>query len=312
MVRLQLDRFSPMPLYHQIVQAIRWKIGTGALRSGDPLPPIREAAEAWDVNYHTVRRAYQELADQGWIESIQGAGTHVAEALPRTRESRRGLDRWVDDLVDMGAERFGLSATDLARLIQARQGVSRVVMVECNTHQAAALARQLEDAWLVEAVPWDLHKGEPPQLPIIGTYFHHAEMKRKWPDRHRDMHFVAVRTDPVLKQRIEAAAGPSGDHVLRLVEQDPATAREMAAGVADLLPDRFTVEPVVGDPEEILRALPRKQLLLVAPRLWEQLPDHVRNDPRVFDVQPTIGPEDLSRVWRALNAAPGAAKKQRR
>lgn len=311
MIRLHLDRSSPTPLYHQIVQAIRWKIGTGALRAGDLLPTIRDAAVQWDVNYHTVRRAYQELADEGWLVSVQGAGTRVADALPRTRESRRGLDRWIDGVIDVGAERFGLSVTDLARLIQARQGVSRVVMVECNTHQAAALARQLEDAWLIEAIPWDLHGEEPPRLPIIGTYFHHAEIRRKWPHRVGDMHFVAVRTDPALRDRIEAAAA-RGDHVLRLVEQDPATAHEMAAGVAELLPDRFSVEPVVGDPEKLLHSLKKKQLLLVAPRLWEQLPDHVRNDQRVFDVQPTIVPEDLRRVWRTLHSTPERASRQRR
>jgi DNA-binding transcriptional regulator YhcF (GntR family) len=312
MIRLHVDRFSPTPLYHQIVQAIRWKIGTGALGAGDPLPPIREAAEEWDVNYHTVRRAYQELAEQGWVESIQGAGTHVADALPRTRESKRGLDRWVEDVLDIGVERFGLSATDLARLIQARQGVSRVVMVECNVHQAATLARQLEDAWLVEAIPWDLDGGAPPQLPIIGTYFHHAEMKRKWPDRVRDMHFVAVRTDPGLRYRIEAAAPGRAAWTLRLIEQDPATAREMATAVTELLPARFTVKPEVGDAERVLRSLSRKQLLLVAPRLWDRLPEHVRNDERVFDVQHTVVPEDLRRVWHSLTSGPQHGARQRR
>lgn len=311
MIRLHLDRSSPTPLYHQIVQAIRWKIGTGALRAGAVLPPLRDAAEQWDVNYHTVRRAYQELADEGWVESVQGAGTRVAEALPGTQENRLGLDRWLNDIVDVAAERFGLSVTDLVRLVQARQGVSRVVMVECNTHQAAALARQLEQAWLIEAIPWDLHADEPPRLPIIGTYFHHAEIRRKWPHRVDDMHFVAVRTDPALRDRIEAAAG-RGAHVLRLVEQDPATAREMAAGVADLLPGRFSVDPVVGDPEQLLSGLRRKELLLVAPRLWERLPDHVRTDPRVFDVQPTIVPDDLRRVWRTLNSTQEQLARQRR
>jgi len=311
MLRVQLDRLSPTPLYHQIVQAIRWKIGTGALRAGDPLPAIRDAAEQWEVNYHTVRRAYQELSEQGWVESLQGAGTHVAEALPRTRQHRRGLERWIDDIVDMGSERFGLSATDLARLVQARQGVSRVVMVECNVHQAAALARQLEDAWLVEAIPWVLDDGEPPQLPIIGTYFHHAEMKRKWPSRIGDMHFVAVRTDPALRDRIEAVSG-KGTRVLRLVEQDPATAREMAVGVAKLLPDRFTIKPVVGDPAELVRTLRKNQLLLVAPRLWDQLSPEMRGNERVLDVQPTILPEDLRRVWNALHATISPAQKQSR
>lgn len=302
MIPLHLDRGSPTPLYHQIVQAIRWRIGTGALRADDDLPAIRDAAEAWKVNYHTVRRAYHELAAEGWVESVQGAGTRVASALPSKAATRRGLDRWLDDVLDIAVERFGLSATELARLVQARQGVSRVVMVECNTHQAGALARQLEEAWLIEAIPWNLKDGEPPRLPIIGTYFHHAEMKRKWPKRIDDMHFVAVRMDTALRNRIEEVADGRGAGSIRLVEQDSATAHEMAAAVAELLPDRFTIEPVVGDPEKLLRKLTRRDLMLVAPRLWDDLSEEVRNDPRVFDVEPTIVPEDLRRVWRSLNS----------
>jgi DNA-binding transcriptional regulator YhcF (GntR family) len=304
MLHLDLDRVSPMPLYHQIVQAIRWKIGTGVLRAGDLLPPIREAAVEWEVNYHTVRRAYHDLAQQGWVESVQGAGTRVAEAIPAVRKSTRGLERWVDDVINMGSTRFGLSAAEVARLIHAREGISRVVMVECNIHQASILARQLEEAWLVEAIPWDLGAGEPPQLPIIGTYFHHAEMKQRWPHRVGDMHFVAVRTDPGLRQRIEAAAPGESPRLLRLVEQDPATAREMAAGVAEILPDRFIVEPVVGDPEELLCTLPDGALLLVAPRFWDRLSESVREDERVFDVHPTIVGDQLRSVWRALGAGP--------
>jgi len=79
---LRLNRESPTPLYHQIVQAIRWRIGTGELRAGDPLPAVRDASLRWGVNYHTVRRAYQELAQLGWIETVQGAGTTVAFAPP--------------------------------------------------------------------------------------------------------------------------------------------------------------------------------------------------------------------------------------
>jgi DNA-binding transcriptional regulator YhcF (GntR family) len=307
MIRLHLDRVSPTPLYHQIVQAIRWRIGTGALRADDDLPGIRDAAEAWNVNYHTVRRAYHELAAEGWVESVQGAGTRVASALPSKGSTRRGLDGWLDDVLDIALERFGVPPAELARLIHARQVVSRVVMVECTAHQAETLARQLEKAWLVEAIPWDLKDGEPPQLPIIGTYFHHAEMKRKWPTRIDDMHFVAVRTGEGLKDRIEAVGVGRGARSIRLVEQDSATAHEMAAAVAELLPARFTIEPVVGDPEKVLHELMPGDLMLVAPRLWDDLPDEVRKDPRVFDVEPTIVPEDLGRVWRALNASPAPA-----
>lgn len=302
MIHLSLDRSSPTPLYHQIVQTIRWRIGTGALRAGEALPPIREAAEHWGVNYHTVRRAYHELASEGWVESAQGSGTHVAAVLPvDAADSEDDLDHWLDQIVAIGHERYGLSAQDLATLLRERGQVLRVVMVECNEHQSGFLARQLEEAWQAEAIPWSLEEGEePPRLPIIGTYFHYAEMRRRWPDRIGDMHFVALRLDPGLTERVETVAAKRDTRVLRLVEQDPETAREMAAGVSALFPTQFEIKTTVGDPDELLRSLPGDELLLIAPRLWDRLSSAARGDQRVFDVRHLIVPEDLRRVWRSL------------
>jgi GntR family transcriptional regulator len=307
MIDLRLDRSAPMPLYHQIVQALRWKIGTGAMRPGEPLPPIRDAAEQWGVNYHTVRRAYHELAAEGWVESVQGSGTQVAAALP-AEAAAAGVDdevgQWVDQILAAGRERFGLSAESVAALVRERGRVLRVVMVECNDHQSTFLAQQLEQAWPVEAIPWSLHHGEaPPQLPIIGTYFHHHEMKAMWPDRIGDMHFVTLHLDPALKDRVERVAQARGASVLRLVERDPATAQEMAAGVSALLSQRFQIKPLVGDPDDVVRSLAPDELLLVAPRLWDTVSAGTRADERVFDVRHVVVPEDLGRVWRSLGRA---------
>lgn len=305
MIELRLDRTAPMPLYHQIVQALRWKIGTGALRPGAALPPIRDAAELWGVNYHTVRRAYGELAAQGWLESVQGSGTQVAEALPADAGAVDDeLGQWVDQMLSSARERFGLTPEGLAALVRERGRVLRVVMVECNEHQSTFLAQQLEQAWPVEAIPWSLHRGEePPHLPIIGTYFHHSEMKALWPHRVGDMHFVTLYLDPALRERVEPVAERRGARALRLVERDPATAREMAAGVSALLGPGYEVRPLVDDPDLVLPTLAPDELLLVAPRLWDAVSARTRADERVFDVRHVVVPQDLPRVWRALTRA---------
>ena len=294
-----------MPLYQQVVQAIRWRIGTGALRAGDALPAVREAAEVWGLNYHTVRRAYRELVAQGWIESVQGAGTRVAATRPiEVANSDDSFEQWLDDVVATARERFLMMPVALARLIRERGPVSRVVMIECNVHQSKFLAEQLEEAWPVEAIPWSLDDPrDPPDLPLIGTYFHHAEMRARWPDRVADMRFVALWLDRKIEKRIEAIARRRVVRRLLLVEQDLGTAEEMAAGVSALLSSRFTVRTAVGDPAALLASLARDELLLVAPRLWDQLPDHVREDERVLDVRHVIIPDELHRVWPTLAAA---------
>jgi DNA-binding transcriptional regulator YhcF (GntR family) len=305
MIELRLDRTAPMPLYHQIVQALSWKIGTGALRPGAPLPPIRDAAEQWGVNYHTVRRAYGELAAQGWLESVQGSGTQVAEALPADAGGAGDeLGQWLDQILTAGRDRFGLTADGLATLVRERGRVLRVVMVECSEHQSSFLAQQLEAAWPVEAIPWSLHREEePPHLPIIGTCFHQSEMKAMWPHRVADMHFVTLCLDPALRERVDPVAERRGARVLRLAERDPATAREMAAGVSALLGPGYEVRPLVDDPEMVVPTLAPDELLLVAPRLWDGVSARTRADERVFDVRHLVVPEDLPRVWRSLTRA---------
>lgn len=308
MIELELDRTDPMPLYHQIINAIRWRIGTGKLRAGDHLPTLREAAKRWNVNYHTVRRAYQELAAQGWLVSAQGAGTQVA-AVPQASDSADDrVQRWLDQVLAAAAEQYGLSPDGLVSLIGERRTVLRVLMVECNEHQSTFLARQLEQAWLVEAIAWPLERAEePPHLPIIGTYFHHSEMRMRWPDRSADMHFVELHLDPGLKEKVERVAATRGIRALRLLEKDSATAREMAAGVSALLAPRYLVEPVVGNARDVVRTLRDDEMILVAPRLWDELEPAVRADERILDVRHVIRAEDMQRVWRTLTRSTSAA-----
>src|SRR5690349_7660175 len=124
---LRLNRSSPTPLYHQIVQAIRWRIGTGELHAGNPLPAVRDAADSWGVNYHTVRRAYQELAQLGWIETVHGAGTTVATAPPVDGAGAEDdVEQWLDEVVATAKDRYRLTPVALAQRIADRVRFPRV------------------------------------------------------------------------------------------------------------------------------------------------------------------------------------------
>jgi hypothetical protein len=177
----------------------------------------------------------------------------------------------------------------------------RVVVIECNPHMAEVLARQVEEVCVVEAIPWTLaDPAELPPLPIIGTYFHHPEIRRRWHAREDDMHFVALQIDAGLKGRIEATARDHGRFRLTLVEQGFATARALAQDVAELLGSEFVVEPASGDPNVLLESLEGDELLLVGPRVWKDLAREHRENPRVFDICPIIGPTELEGVVRWL------------
>lgn len=66
-------------MYEEIVLQLRGMIDRGELAVGDKLPPERKLAALFGVSRNTVREAIKALAEQGIIESRQGAGNFVRE-----------------------------------------------------------------------------------------------------------------------------------------------------------------------------------------------------------------------------------------
>ncbi len=77
MLRLTLDRSSPVPLYRQIVERVRELIEAGTLPPGSQLPPERKLAEDLGINRSTVLAAYRGLKDLGLVDAHVGRGTVV-------------------------------------------------------------------------------------------------------------------------------------------------------------------------------------------------------------------------------------------
>jgi GntR family transcriptional regulator len=75
----QINFKSGTPVYLQLVDQIRYAAASGALQTGEPLPPIRSLAEELRVNRNTVAKAYTELESQGVIQTLQGKGCFLAE-----------------------------------------------------------------------------------------------------------------------------------------------------------------------------------------------------------------------------------------
>jgi len=91
---------NPKATYLQIVDCIRRAIATGALKPGDQLPTIREAAVQARVNRNTVSRAYLELEHLGLVRPRQGSGCFVTDAGPNLerKERLKALTRLTDEL----------------------------------------------------------------------------------------------------------------------------------------------------------------------------------------------------------------------
>ena len=103
------------PIYRQLRDLVVEMILDGILHEGDPLPSVRNVAAEFRVNPLTVLKAYQQLVDEGFVESRRGLGMFVTEgahALLLQGERQKFLgEEW--PRVYATIQRLGLKAEEL-------------------------------------------------------------------------------------------------------------------------------------------------------------------------------------------------------
>ena len=75
---LQLRRDQPAPLYRQLETELRRLILAGDLSAGLRLPSSRQLALDLGISRLTVKNVFEQLASEGFLKAVRGAGTYVA------------------------------------------------------------------------------------------------------------------------------------------------------------------------------------------------------------------------------------------
>lgn len=105
------------PIYRQLKERVIGMILDGALKSGDPLPSVRQIAAEYQLNPITVSRAYQELVDENLVEKRRGIGMFIidgaSENLLASERERFIREEWPAMLERI--RRLGLDAAALLR-----------------------------------------------------------------------------------------------------------------------------------------------------------------------------------------------------
>jgi len=108
------------PIYRQLRDRVVAMILDGILKEGDPLPSVRNVAAEYRVNPLTVLKGYQQLVDEGLVETRRGRGMFInagarglllqserqkflAEQWPRIQEAIQRLGLTAQELLDGGA-----------------------------------------------------------------------------------------------------------------------------------------------------------------------------------------------------------------
>ncbi len=74
-----LDYRDRRPIYEQIVDRFVELMVTGVMAQDSQMPSVRSMAMELSINPNTIQRAYAELERQGYIYSVKGKGSFVAE-----------------------------------------------------------------------------------------------------------------------------------------------------------------------------------------------------------------------------------------
>lgn len=79
---LGLDRAGGLGMQHQIFFWFQRAIVTGTLRPGQFVPSSRALALELGISRTPVLNAYEQLASEGYLEPVRGAGTRVVATIP--------------------------------------------------------------------------------------------------------------------------------------------------------------------------------------------------------------------------------------
>ena len=117
---ISIDLNSPVPVYRQIVDAIRHLLVDRALEPGDQLPTVRQLATDLAVHFNTVAQAYRVLSDEGWLDLKRKRGATILDRrqpdAPSKERQNHSLRRLKELTAQLRAE--GIPARQIAHQLR--------------------------------------------------------------------------------------------------------------------------------------------------------------------------------------------------
>ena len=119
-----ISNSSGQPIYEQICRQIKGAVASGKLKPGEPLPSIRNLARDLRISVITTKRAYEELERDGFICTVAGKGSFVAQQdVELARESSlREIELHLQSALELSRQ-IELPINELQNILQDRKSV---------------------------------------------------------------------------------------------------------------------------------------------------------------------------------------------
>ena len=116
-MKIIINSSSMIPIYEQIMDQIKAQITAGDLKENDILPSVRTLAKDLKISALTVKKAYDNLEQEGYTVTVHGKGTYVAAANTERmlEEQRREVESDLEKAVEKG-RRCGLKDEEIREL----------------------------------------------------------------------------------------------------------------------------------------------------------------------------------------------------
>lgn len=116
-MNILINHSSMIPIYEQIMAQIKAAIASGEIQEDMALPSVRALSKELKISALTVKKAYDNLEQEGFTVTVHGKGTYVSATNQdllkeeRIKEVEKDLER-----VIAKGKAFGLSSEELRSL----------------------------------------------------------------------------------------------------------------------------------------------------------------------------------------------------
>lgn len=126
---LDIDKYSVVPIYHQLKMVIQERIKSGEYGVDTNLPSEREFCEKYSISRMTVRQALSDLVKEGLLYRQRGKGTFVSS--PKIEQVLSNLTSFTEDMLSRNIKP-GVRMVELKK-IEATASISKLLDVLENT-----------------------------------------------------------------------------------------------------------------------------------------------------------------------------------
>jgi len=105
-MKLIISNSPSIPIYEQIKNKIINQIISDELNEGDTIPSIRTLAKDIKISVMTIKKAYDELEKEGYIISVQGKGTFVAQKNKEImrEQANKDIEKYIFKIIEISSK----------------------------------------------------------------------------------------------------------------------------------------------------------------------------------------------------------------